>query len=312
MKRSVTDTIRRGFDNVVANWQLLLIRIAEGILFVLIAAIAIIAAIVPMALSVGLNTFEPKSPDEVAEFILGLFFDKWMLLVYLALLFLFLGLVYVTIHAFVEAGCARTYVDAERANAANPMPARQQFRFFTAERWFEGAKRFWWPVFWIFNATWGVGLLIITVPLLVTAILMLLLRESPAGALGVGCVGLIISVFVIIGVSIVTYIWCEKAIVVAIARDSGAVAAMSASWSEFKTDAARHLGVTIILFILLMVGQGLLSTFGMAFGWNDSLAFNLSLLPLQVLSQLASTVFSAFMTSWFLACFAALSVESRG
>lgn len=311
MKRSVTDTIRRSFDNVVANWQLLLIRFAEGILFVTIAVVTVIAAIVPLALSFGLTKFEPKSPDEIAEFILHIFLEKWMLLVYLTLLFLFLTLIYVAIHAFVEAGCARIYVDAERANAANAMPARQQFRFFTTERWFEGAKRFWWPVFWIFNGTWGLGLLIITAPLLVVLVLILLLRESPAAALGVGCIGLIVSVFVMIGVSIVTYIWCEKAIVVAIARDSGAAAAMSDSWAEFKTDAARHLGVTIILFILTLVGQGFLSTFGMAFGWNDSLAFNLSLLPLQILSQLASTVLSAFMASWFLSGFAALSVESR-
>jgi hypothetical protein len=200
-------------------------------------------------------------------------------------------------------------VDAERGTATIPAPARQLFRFFTAERFFEGARRFFWPIFWIYNIAWSVGLLIILVPLLAVGVLMLLLRESPPALATVGCLGLIVTVFLAIGVTIVTFIWSEKAVVVSVARGIGASAALSQSWTEFKADVARHLGVTIILFILTIVGQSVLSTFGMTFSWHDSAAFNFSVLPLQVMSQLASTVFSAFMTSWFLACFAALSVD---
>ena len=312
MKRNVTEIIRRGFESVVANWQLLVIRIAEAILILIIVVIAIVAAIVPMAVSVGLNTFEPKSPEDVAEFIINLFIDNWMLLVYLTLLFLFIGLVYVAIHAFVEAGCARTYVDAERANATNALPARQQLRSFTVDRWMEGAKRYWWPTFWIFNATWALGMLIILAPLLVMTVLILMFRESGPAMIGIGCVGLILTFFIAIGVTVVTYIWCEKAIVVAVHRDTSATEAMTASWSEFKQDAGRHLGTTLILFMLTIVGQGVLSTFGMFFGWSDSVAFNLSVMPLQIFSHLISSVFNAFMGSWFLASFASLTVEPRG
>ena len=311
MKRSVTEIIRRSFENVVANWHLILLRIAEGIIFFAILAVAFVAAIIPMALSVGLNTFEPKSPEDVAEFIINLFIDNWMLLVYLTLLLLFITLVYIMIHSFVEAGCARIYVDSERANAALPRPERQQLRFFTFDKWVEGAKRYWWRVFWIFNGTWGLGLLIILVPLLVITILAFVLRENPPAAIGLSCVGLVFLVFIGIGVSIVTYIWCEKAIVVSIARNTSAAEAMSAAWAEFKSDAGRHLGTTIILFVLAMVGQGVFSSFGMSFGFNDSLAYNLSIIPLQIVSHLASTIFSSFMGSWLLACYASLSVESK-
>ena len=34
MRRSATEVLRRGFDSTLANWPLILIRIAEGIVFV--------------------------------------------------------------------------------------------------------------------------------------------------------------------------------------------------------------------------------------------------------------------------------------
>lgn len=311
MKRSVTEIIQRGFQNTVANWQLVLISIGEGIVLLIIIAVAAIAAIIPMAISLGLNQIDLEAPGEMAELILQLVIDQWVLIVYLILLVTIIAIVWISIHAFVEAGNARIFVDAERANSANALPAREQFRFFTGDRWFEGAKKFWWPVFWIYNATWGIGLMFVLLPLLLIALLMLLLRESPAAALGVGCLGLIVFFFVALGATIITHIWCQKAIVVAVARNSGPAAAMSASWAEFKADMSRHVGVTIILFILMIVGGGVLSTFSTGLGWHDSAAFNLTILPMYVFSQLASTVFSSFMTAWFIACFAALSVEAR-
>ena len=32
MKRPITDALRRGFDSALANWQLIVLRIAENIL----------------------------------------------------------------------------------------------------------------------------------------------------------------------------------------------------------------------------------------------------------------------------------------
>ncbi len=312
MKRSVTEIIQRGFQNTVANWQLVLISIGEGILLLVIIAVAAVAAIIPMAISLGLNRIDLQAPGEVAELILQLIIDQWILIVYLLLLVTVIAIVWVAIHAFVLAGNARIFVDSERANSDVALPPRERFRFFTSDRWFEGAKRFWWPVFWIYNVTWGVGLLFVFLPLLVIVVgLLLVLRESPAAGIGVGCLGGLMLLFIGLPATIITHIWCQKAIVVAVARDCGATAAVSASWAEFKTDVPRHVGVTIILFILMIVGSSVLSSFSMGLGWHDSAAFNLTILPMYVLSQLASTVFSAFMTAWFVACFAALSVETR-
>ena len=311
MKRNVTEIIRRGFESVIANWPLLLIRIGEGIFaFVLIIA-AIVAAVIPLLMSLGVQKFDPKTPEDIAEFILSIFTDHWMIFVYLFLLMTFVLLVYVAVHAFVEGGSARIYVDAERANKAVPQPGRQQLRVFTADRWIKGAKQAWWSVFWIYNIAWGVGGLIMLAPMIVVAAMMLIARDSPAALVGIGCVGGAFSFLFMFLVLIVTYIWSTKAIVYTAATGEGASASLGESWREFKADAARHIGVTLILFVLTVVGSGVLSSFGMAFGWQDSPMLTLTTMPLQMVGSLLNTIFSAIMASWMLACFAALTVELR-
>src|SRR6058998_2076105 len=43
--RNTTDVLRRGLDSTLANWQLIAIRIAASILFVIIIVASIVAAI---------------------------------------------------------------------------------------------------------------------------------------------------------------------------------------------------------------------------------------------------------------------------
>jgi hypothetical protein len=220
-------------------------------------------------------------------------------------------LIYVAVHAFVEGGSARIYVEAERANAAVPAPARQQLRVFTADRWFRGAKEAWWPVFWIYNIAWGVAGLIVLVPLTIVAGLMLVARESPGALVAIGCVGLVFSFLFLFFVMIITYIWSSKAIVLTAASGAGAMAALGDSWREFRADSGRHIGVTLILFVLTIVGSTVLSSFGMMFNWQDSPMMSLTTMPLQFAGSILNTIFSAGMASWMLACFAALTVELR-
>src|SRR3989442_3794108 len=55
LKRSATEVLRRGFDSTLANWPLILIRIAEGIVFVGIVIAAVVAAVVSIAVAAGLS-----------------------------------------------------------------------------------------------------------------------------------------------------------------------------------------------------------------------------------------------------------------
>jgi hypothetical protein len=306
---TVVDIIRRGFDSMLANWPLLLIRIAEGLVFVLIAVIAVIAAVIPLFISLGVQTVQAQSPEEVAEFILSLFTEQWLVLLYVVAVATAVLLVFVAIHSFVEAGSTQVYVDAERASASIPNATRQQLRTFTADRWMEGGRRKWWRVFWIYNIAWGIAGLIMLAPLLVVLLLMLLVREQPGPLIAVGCAGLAVSIMFIILVGIITNIWSRKAIVLCVARIHQASDALAAAWREFKADAGRHIGVTLILFVLTLAGMGLVSSFSMAFNWNTSPGFNIAVLPLQLVGSLAQTILSAAMGGWFMACFAALTVD---
>ena len=309
MKRSVTEVIRRGFENVLANWPLILIRIGSSIFFIILVVIAVIAAVVPLAMSIGINKVDISDATNPAEVALTLFLEHWPILLYILGIITVLLTVIIALYAFVEAGSARVYADAEFAVAAYPAPAREQMRAFTTERWLKGGRTHWWQVFWIYNIAWGVAMLILLLPVIAIAAFLFLLRENPGGLAATGCIGVFFLLLFFIAVAIVTNVWCLKAIVVSVARHRGAVTALGIAWREFKTDAGRHIGVAVILFVIMVAGTMVFSSMSAISNLDDSATFQLMTLPLQLMSSLLSSIFSAFMTGWFLACFAALTIE---
>ncbi|HUP46482.1 MAG TPA: hypothetical protein VM779_13335 [Thermoanaerobaculia bacterium] len=311
MRHSVSELIRRGFVNTIANWPLLLIRIAESVLFVILAIAAVVAAIVPVVVSLGVQSASVGDPADAAAFILGMLADRWVVIVYVIAVVTIMLVIFVAVHSFVEAGSARVYVDAETAAGAVPNAPRERFRAFTSERWLAGGKNDWWSVFWIYNLAWGVAGLILLAPLLAMLALMFAAREEPAAVVGITCVGLALFVVFFIAVAVITNIWCQKAIVVCVARTHRAVGALGEAWREFRADAGRHIGVALILFLLLIVGSGVFASLSAVANINDSLGFQLALMPMQMVSSLVNSVFSAIVSAWFLACFAALAVEKR-
>lgn len=311
MKRSVTEVIRRGFENVIANWPLLLIKIAETVLFFIIVIVAILAAIVPLALSIGFNKADFSRVDNPPEFLLTLLAQHWPVLVYLVLIVTAVVTVMIALHSFFEAAAARVYVDAEALAQSVPSPSRAQLRAFTTERWMAGGKRSWWPVFWIYNIAWGVASMIILLPLIALAAGLLLLRDSPPAMAVLGCGGGALFFLFAIVVSVVTAVWSMKAIVVCVARAYGAMESLRASWQEFKSDAGRHIAVTLILYLLMIIGVMLFGSISAFTNLNDSPGFQLTMMPLQITSSFLQSIFSGAMGGWFLACFAAMTVEPR-
>ena len=309
MKRSVTEVIRRGFENTVANWPLLLIRIAEGIAFMILVVVAVVAAIIPIAVSIGVTDIDIRTIDDPAELMWSLLASYWTVILFLFGLVTVMLVVLVAIHSFVEAGCARVYVDAERV--AGPASSRDAFRVFSADRWMAGGRRDWWPVFWIYNLAWGFAGLLLLGPPVVLLALILVLRENPALAAGVGCLGLAVTIPFFITVAVVTNIWCQKAIVLCVDRIHGARESLGEAWREFKLDAGRHIGVALILWVLMIVGSMMFATLSAGSGFYDTPGFSLAVMPMQLISSFINTIFSAVMTSWFLASFAALGVEGR-
>ena len=220
MKRSATEVLRRGFDSTLANWPLILIRIAEGIVFVGIVIAAVVAAVVPIAVAAGLSKFDISGSSNPAEAVAAAIVQHWMLIVYLLLILTLVLLVLVAIHSFVEAGSAQVFVDAERRAKPVTAPRRDVFNVFSIDRWMAGGRQGWWSIFWIYNATWSVAGLIILIPLLITMVLMVAASEA-AGKVVAGCAGLLLSVIVAIPVAVVIPAQGVVAFVGAHPRDLG-------------------------------------------------------------------------------------------
>lgn len=314
MRRGVFDTLRRGLDNAVANWALVVIRVVEVFFFAAVTIAAAIAILVPILVSIGIQVADLTTPEDV-ESLLLLFLERWVVLLWILAGLSVLLLVFVAIHAFVEAGCARVAVDADRIAGPATEGVRSRYRVFSMQRWLAGAKDGWWTVFWIYNLAWGVAGLILLLPLLPTAVIMLLARETPAVLIATGCIGLVATLFLAILVAIVTSIWTTRAIADWARDRSGASPALAGAWAAIKGDLGRHLLIALAVFVVAMAGSSFFASFSFlaAFGqaMHERAVFQFFAIPLRLVGTILNWIFSAFVTSWYLATYAALAVERR-
>ncbi|MFP5245315.1 MAG: hypothetical protein ACLGH0_01380 [Thermoanaerobaculia bacterium] len=316
MKRGVIDTLRRGIDNTIANWQIILIRLAETLLFGIIAVAAIIAIVVPIFVSFGIELANLGTPESVESAMLAMM-DKWILLVWIFVIISVLLLVFALIHSFVTAGCARVYVDGERVVGAPVTGPRSRFRVFSMERWYSGAADGWWTLFWIYNLGWGLAGLILLIPLVPTALLMLLFRETPEALLATGCVGMILTVMLMLIVTIVTAMWTTRAITDWAVRREGARDALSSGWRSLKSDFGRHLLIALAVLVVTLAGSSFFATFGFFASFGEALGRHsdpfagIFTFPLRFAGSFLNSIFSAAVGSWFLAAYGALAVENE-
>lgn len=312
MKRNAFDVLRRGLDNTIANRGLIVVRLVETLVFAAIAVLTVLVVLVPIALSVGIEFSQLSTPEDVASALLSLM-QQWILLVWIFVALSIVTLIFVALHAFVEAGCARVYVDGERIAGPAAEGERSRYHVFTVERWYTGAKDGWWTVFWIYNFAWGVAGLIFLIPLLPTLIITLVFRETPAVAITGGCIGLVVTVMLMIVVGFVTGMWTERAIVDWAAHRTTASTALADAWQAIKRDLGRHLLVAVAMIVVAVAGSSLFAGFSYlaAFGqmMNDSTAFAIMTMPLRMVGMFFNSIFSAIVSSWYLASYAALAME---
>lgn len=315
MKRGVFDTLRRGIDNTIANWPLILIRLAETLVFVMLAILAVIVIILPIIVSAGIQMANVGSIDDAVSALEALS-TQWLLLVWIVVAVLVLFLVFVAIHAFVEAGCARVYVDAERIAGPAVEGPRQRFAVFSMSRWMEGATDGWWELFLVYNATWGLASLFLLIPLVPTLALMLVFREQPGALIASGCIGLVLTAMLLLVVAVLTGMWTNRSIASWAVRRSGAGDALSSGWNAVRRDFGRHLLITLAVIVVGLAGSAFFGSFsffagiGEVFGREHGVTTFITL-PLRLLVSVFSSAFSAAVTSWYLAAYAALAVENR-
>ena len=313
MKRTAFDVLRRGFDNLLANWPLIIIRVAEGVLLVGIVVASVVAAIIPVVVAAGMaKNFDPANANNPSELLAMLVIEHWLLLLYIVgLITVILG-VLIAIRSFVEAGSAQIYIDGERLAARKGAAAvRTDFTAFAVDRWMAGGRAGWWRVFWIYNLAWSVGGLILLVPLILTLAAMFAVREA-GPRIAFGCAGLALVVLLLIPTAIVVGMWTQKAIVICVARGAGAAHALREAWSAIRLDFGRHFAVALILMVVSFVAAMAVSglSFPMSFGSHRGLPFlPLIFAPAQIALSFVQSALSAAIGAWFLASFVALTEE---
>lgn len=314
MRRGIFDTLRRGAESTLANWPLIAIRFAEMLLFGLIAILAVVAMLVPILVSIGIRIAEIKTAQEI-ESAAAVLLEKWPLFLWFGAGMTLLLMIFVLVHAYVEAGCARVLVDADRTAGPAVTGPWQRYRAFSMERWAAGAKEGGWRVFWIYNLAWTLAAILLLIPLIPIFILILVFQDNPAAAAGIGCLGLLVFLLFAIVVAVVTGIWTNRAIADWAVRRSGAREALAGAWRAVKLDLGRHVVVTLAVIVVAMAGSSILSSVSMfgrmggSFGRGASLT--LVALPLQLAGTVLSSAFSAVIANWYLASYAALAVESK-
>ncbi|HVE70243.1 MAG TPA: hypothetical protein VNI54_02660 [Thermoanaerobaculia bacterium] len=312
MKRGVFDVLRRGLDNAIANWGLIVIRFVEIFALAAIAVAAALAMLVPILVSIGIDLADFRTPDQMDSALLTLL-DKWVMLIWIFIGLCVLTLVLVALHSVVAAGCARVAVDADRAAGPAQEGPRSRYHVFSMSRWWTGARDGWWTVFWIYNFAWGVAGLILLIPLLPTLVLTIVFRDEPAVAISSGCIGLALSVMLMIVVGVVTGIWTNRAIADWAAQGTGASTSLSGAWGAIKADLGRHVLIAVVMIVVAIAGSSLFSTFSFfaTFGetMHRTMAVSFFTIPLRVLGTALNWAFSGFVGSWMFAAYAALAVE---
>jgi len=313
VKRGVFDVLRRGVDNTIANWPLVLIRLGEMLLLGLLTLITVVVALVPIFVSVGIELSRIESVEDIAVALSSLL-TQWILLVWVLVAISALVLIFMAVHSVVEAGSARVYVDGERAAGRGMEGLRSRFKAFTMDRWLSGARDGWWTVFWIYNLAWGLAGLILLIPLLPTMIGMLLFREQPPAAMATGCLGLLFTGLLLILVGAVTGMWVNRAIAEWALRRSNARDSLSIAWQAIKGDVARHLLTLVAVFVVSMAGSSFFASISFFASFGDAMNgqhgfFPLFMMPLRLVGSLLSSAFSAIVSAWYLASYSALVTE---
>ncbi|MCU1245265.1 MAG: hypothetical protein JWN02_1175 [Acidobacteria bacterium] len=318
MRRPIADVLRRGLESTLANWQLLLVRLAGMLATLALFAAAFFALVLPLLATIGLGSLraiDSSNPSAAAEEIMGKVTDAvtnhWAIVLYLAGVALVALLLWTMLYSVMIAGVVRVLVDAEKA--AGPGEAvRARLAVFSLQRWWSGARSRWWEVFAIYNAVWAVACLVILVPLAAAGALMLLFRGNAATVV-LSCLVLFACVAFAIVVCLVAAIWAQKAIVVAEARGLATAEALRASRFELKHDLWRHLAVILILMVVSGGVGGAFNSVSFSFpfpGRGSALTFAF-LLPLQIGVQIVAAVVGAAVSHWLFASLAALTLEDR-
>jgi hypothetical protein len=256
--------LRRGWNNLRANWQLLPLQWLFGIAF----GIAIVVSLLPLVFAVGWSVFAdaPTRPEEWSEWLGALPEQVRSRLVPIllgALASMALGTAAILLWAFPAAGTYGVLWQGEGAPRDGAWAAFRRFRWADFAEW--GRRRMW-TYFWLFH-------LFVTLALLLVAFWALLVIGAAAAfqshggfaAFGVGCGGALPLLFL----GLVASLWFQTSLVEAARPGVGALAASNAG---LKLLTARPAAIFLFFVLQLVAGVALAFLF-MPFSLMIDVAF---------------------------------------
>ena len=106
-------------------------------------------------------------------------------------------------------------------------------------------------------------------------------------------------------------IWTQKAVVVCIARDVSAAKAMRSGWAETRGDFLRLFLVYLLITVVAVGVSSVLSSAFTPFTFGARVNNVVALLtgPVQIASFAVQMAVGSAVTSWLIACFAAMTEE---
>lgn len=302
----MSEILQRALRNVLANWPLMLLRVAEGIIAVIVIVIGIVAAAIPVILLFGIHADEFNTPDEFFAFYQSNPGTVMGAIMVAALVFGVILIAAIAVHAFVQAGAVGIYLDAEEA--APPGAQIAEFRRFDFTRFLDYGRRAWLPVFWIYNLAWGAYGAVLLVPLIFLLLMMILYKDVTPVIVG-GCIVAAFVVIVAVLAAIVLDLWVQVATVLAVRTGRNARESLADSLALAKRQFGLLLLAVAVRFGVSFASQAVFSTFYFGIGAASSVPFvGMILLPFHIMLIVAQMAVGFVVQHWFIAAVVAISV----
>jgi hypothetical protein len=249
LKLDAFTALRRGFDNLRANWQLLPVQWLFGVAF----GVALVLSFAPLVLAVGWSVFAgaPSRPDEWVDW-LGTVPEvvRGRLVPILAgvVASLILGTAAILLWAFPAAGSCGVLWQGEAAPRGAGWTAFRRFRWAEFAEW--GRSRMW-TYFWLFHLFVSLALLLVAFwALLVVGVAAAFQSHGGFAAFGLGCGGALPLLFA----GLVGSLWFQTSLVEAARPGVGAIAASNAG---LKLLTARPAAIFLFFVLQLVAGVAL-------------------------------------------------------
>lgn len=278
MRLSAFECTARGISNLRGNWELVLLQLAQIAIFFALS-LATVAAVVA-ATGVTLLRELGSSTDwaKVLESIQGLSFDRGLIAIVLAVVFV-LSTIGALVYGWFQAGIFSTLERGERQAPPSPKTDWSAFRTF---RWREfvgwgnrGAWRYFVFLGWFFLVA---TLLLVFAGLFVAVLAIALPRIGGPAAVALGCT----AVLPLIGIMLALNLWLVIAQALLPRENLGVLSASREAFSILR----RRSGAALLLLLLFMFASVALSAVFWPLNQGIGLAIEGSIIAVLVIELL--------------------------